>query len=338
MPDTSARVRAARAAYRAMLQLMPAAVRLQHGDEMTRTFNDLADAAARRGGMALMGLLAHEAADILASRRRAVARGSLGRGERHPMTAMLLALADWRALSRSARALWRRRAFAVTAIVTLALGTAATTALFSVVDTVLVKALPYPDPDRLVTVMEASRSATAKVSLVAPVRVEDWNRMSRTFVAISGIYTENVTDTSGTTSERLDARRVTPRFFQVYGAAPILGRMFLDAEEHFGGPTAAVISEAFWARRFARDPGVLTRALHIGGQVFPIVGVMSSTFTSATVGRLAARAAGAVPHDDAPLRQVSLRDRPLEGGYDVWAGAGRSRSDRAGAGPPVSCR
>lgn len=282
MPAISARVRAARAVHRAMLQLVPPAVRRQHGDEMTRTFNDLADAAASLGGLALIGLLVHEAVDLLASRRRAIAHAGRSADERHPMTAMLLALADRRALSRSAQALWRRRAFAVTAIVTLALGTAATTALFSVVDTVLVKALPYPDPDRLVTVMEASRSATAKVSLVAPVRVEDWNRMNRTFVAISGSYTENVTDTSGTNSERLDARRVTPRFFQVYGAAPILGRTFADAEEHFGGPTAAVISEAFWARRFARDPAVLTRALHIGGQVFPVVGVMPASFTSAT--------------------------------------------------------
>jgi putative ABC transport system permease protein len=283
MTKATARVRLARAVHGVLLRFTPAAVRSQHGDEMSRTFNDLADEAARRGGMALLRLLVHEAADILASRRSAVARSGRDADGRHPMTSMLLALTDWHTLGRSARTLWHRRAFALTATLTLALGTAATTALFSVVDTVLVKPLPYPDPDRLVTVMEASRSATAKVSLVAPVRVEDWHQMNRTFVAIAGSYTENVTDTSGTNNERLDARRVTPRFFKVYGAPPVLGRTFLDAEEVYGGPTAAVISEAFWTRRFARDPAVVTRALHIGGSLYPIVGVMPASFTSATV-------------------------------------------------------
>jgi len=286
MTKTAARVRLALAIHGVFLRFTPAAIRRQHGDEMKRTFSDLAEEAASRGrirgGIGLIGLLAHEAADLLASGRPAIARPGRDADERHPMTSMLLALADWHTLGRSARTLWQRRAFALTATLTLALGTAATTALFSVVDTILVKPLPYPEADRLVTVMEASRSATAKVSLVAPARVEDWNQMSRTFVAIAGLYSENVTDTSGTNNERLEARRVTPRFFRVYEAVPIVGRTFVDAEERYGGPAAAVLSEAFWTRRFGRDPGVLNQALHIGGQMYPIVGVMSASFTSAT--------------------------------------------------------
>lgn len=281
------RVRVAQSVHRALLRLAPRDIRREQGDQMRQTFGDLVDAARTRGWLALGRLLAREAADFVAARRLGPAPGRLDSpgtpDERNAMTSLFLALTDWRALGRSARALWRRRAFALTATLTLALGTAATTALFSVVDTVLLKPLPYPDPDRLVTVMEASRSATAKVSLVAPARIEDWNRVSRTFVALSGSYSENVTDTSGTTNERLEARRVTPRYFQVYRAAPIAGRTFEDAEEHYGGPTAAVISEAFWTRRFARDPGALTQSLHIGGQTYPIVGVMPATFTSASV-------------------------------------------------------
>ncbi len=198
------------------------------------------------------------------------------------------------------------------------------------------KPLPYPAADRLVTVMEASRSATAKVSLAAPVRVEEWNQMSRTFVAISGVYSENVTDTSGTNSERLEARRVTPRFFTVYGAPPLTGRTFLDAEEVFGGPTAAVISEAFWTRRFARDPGVLHQALHIGGQVFPVVGVMPASFTSATTDVWLPAQLTPFMIDLRSARFLSGIGRLKTGGPSAWASAGRSRSNRAGTGRPVS--
>src|SRR5262245_42753141 len=115
-----------------------------------------------------------------------------------------------RSWSIAGRTLVRRPAFALTAIATLALGIAATTTMFSVVDTVLVKALPFQNGDRLVTVMEANPAKTQKLSLIAPARLEDWNRLSRTFDALSGWYTENVTETSGTTPERLDGRRVAP--------------------------------------------------------------------------------------------------------------------------------
>ena len=71
----------------------------------------------------------------------------------------------------------------------------------------------------------------------------DWNRLSRTFEVISGSYFESQTDTSGAEPERLDGRRVMPRYFDVFGMAPLAGRTFVADEERFGGPTAAVISE-----------------------------------------------------------------------------------------------
>src|SRR5690242_3579472 len=101
------------------------------------------------------------------------------------------------------RSLARRPAFALTVVALLALGIAANTALFSVVDTVLLNPLPYPQPDRLVTVLETSSAKDQKTSLVAPGRIEDWNRLSHSFSAVSGLYSENVTDTSGDQPERL---------------------------------------------------------------------------------------------------------------------------------------
>ncbi len=165
----------------------------------------------------------------------------------------------------------------------LALGIGATTTLFSVVDTILLKPLPYPNPDRLVTLLEASPSKNKKDSLVAPARLEDWNRLNQTFEAIAGNYSENVTDTSGQEPERLAGRRVSPRFFTVYGSAPLLGRTFHPDEEMAGGPTVAVISYGLWTRRYGQDPGILGRRLVVAGKGYSIVGVMPKEFAAPSV-------------------------------------------------------
>jgi predicted permease len=184
----------------------------------------------------------------------------------------------WRQAWRSIR---RRPAFLVGAVLTLGLGAGLATAAWSLLDTILIRPLPFPAADRLVMVYEASPAARDNTSLIAPGRLEDWNRLNRTFAAISGSYTENVTDTSGEQPERLQGRRVAPRFFSTFGMAPIAGRTFTDAEEQANGPDVAVIGERFWERRFTRDPSAVGRALAIGGRAYTIVGVMPATFTAA---------------------------------------------------------
>jgi putative ABC transport system permease protein len=185
----------------------------------------------------------------------------------------------WR---QSWRSLRHRPAYLLTAVLTLGLGAGITTAVFSLVDTVLIKPLPYPDADRLVTVYESSPSSRERTSLIAPARLEDWHRLSKSFAGISGSYSENVTDTSVSEPERLEGRRVAPRFFAVYATPPIAGRTFNDAEERENGPGASILSERFWERRFHRDPAAIGRALTIGGRSYEIVGVMPASFTSAT--------------------------------------------------------
>jgi predicted permease len=188
---------------------------------------------------------------------------------------------DTSAWRQAWRSLCRRPAFLLGAVLTLGLGAGLATAAWSLVDTILVKPLPYPDADRLVTVYETSPAARENTSLVAPGRLEDWNRQSRTFAAISGSYAENVTDTSGDQPERLQGRRVAPRFFTTFGMAPLAGRTFTEAEELANGPGVAVIGEHFWVRRFNRDRSAIGRALTIGGRSYTIVGVMPATFTAA---------------------------------------------------------
>ena len=192
---------------------------------------------------------------------------------------------DWIQLSawrQAWRSLTRRPAFFVATVLTLAFGAGVTTAVFSLVDTVLVKPLPYPDADALVTVYELSPSARERRSLVAPGRLQDWQRANRSFVSISATYNESVTDTSAEEPERLAGVRVAPRFFEVYGRPPLAGRWFSEDEERETGPNAAVISERFWIRRFNRAPSAIGQALMVGGKGYPIVGIMPSSFTPAT--------------------------------------------------------
>jgi putative ABC transport system permease protein len=183
----------------------------------------------------------------------------------------------------ASRALVRRPGFSLTAISLLVLGIGATTALFSVVNTVLLKPLPYPSADRLVSLLEASPSQSKKESLIAPARLEDWNRMNRTFESIAGFYSENVTDTSGPQPERLASRRVSPRFFDVFGVAPLVGRTFSKQEEIYGGPGAAVISYGLWTRAFGQDRSAIGRTLVLGGREYPIVGVMPKEFAAGAI-------------------------------------------------------
>lgn len=185
----------------------------------------------------------------------------------------------WR---QALHSLLRRPAFALTAVLTLAFGIGTTTAFFSVVDAVLIRPLPYPQSGRLVAVYEASPSTNQAASLIAPVRLDEWNRASQTFVSLSGSYAESVTDTSVAEPERLEGRRVMPRFFDVLGMPPLIGRTFTPEEDVFGGPGAAVIHEALWTRRYGRSPSVLGQALVIEGRPFTIVGVMPAAFSAAS--------------------------------------------------------
>ncbi len=176
------------------------------------------------------------------------------------------------------RSLVRRPGFFAAVVAILAVGIGVNTALFCVIDAVLLRPLPYPNAGRLVTVLEASPAKNEKVSLIAPARLADWNRMNRTFEAIAGFYSENVTDTSGAEPERLAARRVSPGYFAVFGVKPVAGRTFTHDEELDGGPASVVINYNFWTRRYHNMPDVIGRRLILGGRGFTIVGVMPKPF------------------------------------------------------------
>src|SRR5690349_17004960 len=116
-------------------------------------------------------------------------------------------------IAQAWRALLRRPTFTLTTVLTLALGIGVTTATFSIVNGVLLRPLPFPDGDQVLMLMEASPGRRERTSLIAPAKVAEWDRMNRTFTAVSGSYAESVTDVSGAEPERLEGRRVLPRYF-----------------------------------------------------------------------------------------------------------------------------
>ena len=183
-----------------------------------------------------------------------------------------------RNLRYACRSLVKRPGFAVVVILTLALGIGANSAVFSAINAILWRPLPFPEADQLMLLQQYEPKTANPATFVAPPRLEDWQRMNGTFQAITGYYPDDISEVSGELPERIACAWVAPRFFQVWGVLPALGRVFTPEEERFGGPRVFVISDRFWKRRFGSDPNILGRALRVGQQSYPIVGVMPASF------------------------------------------------------------
>lgn len=181
-------------------------------------------------------------------------------------------------LRAAMRFLRRSPSFAAAVILTLGLGIGANCAVFSAIDAVILRPLPYPAGDQLVALTQQDATHRNPNTFVAPIRLEDWNRMSSAFQGISGYYLDDLSESSGSLPEKVTEALVAPRFLQVLQVSPILGRNFVSQEEHFGGPNAALISYGFWQRRFHGDPNAIGKKLHIGAYSYSIVGVMPQTF------------------------------------------------------------
>ena len=168
--------------------------------------------------------------------------------------------------------------FSITVILTLALAIGANSAVFSAIDAILLKPLPFPDADQLMRVDQYNPKTSSPLHLVAPVRLEDWNRLNSTFQALTGFYSEDVSESTGPLPERITRAWVSPRFFQVWAVSPVLGREFTRDEETLNGPAAVLISDRFWRRRFNADPNIVGKNLRLDGHLTPVVGVMPPSF------------------------------------------------------------
>jgi putative ABC transport system permease protein len=176
------------------------------------------------------------------------------------------------------RQLRKSPGFTAIAVLTPALGIGANSAVFSAIDAILLKPLPFPHGDELMLVRQYVPKEKSPSPFVAPVRLEDWNRMNSTFQALTGYDTEDVSETSGELPQKITRAGVSPRFLPVWGIAPSLGRDFAPEEERFGGPDAALISDRLWRNQFHSDPNAVGKKLWFGKYSSTIVGVMPASF------------------------------------------------------------
>src|SRR5258708_7550525 len=139
-----------------------------------------------------------------------------------------------RNLRHAVRGLMKAPVFTTTVVLTLALGIGANSAVFSVIYAVLLRPLPFPNADELVKLSQSHPKI--QQPFLAPIRLEEWNRLNSTLKAITGYFVEDASELSGELPEKLRRAWLAPRFLQVLGIAPALGRDFAPLEEHYGGP------------------------------------------------------------------------------------------------------
>ena len=173
------------------------------------------------------------------------------------------------------RQLRKSPGFTAVVLITLALGIGANTAIFSVVNAVLLRPLPYLHPNRLVFLAESSKQVPDMSISMAD--FDDWRAMNSVFESTVAYQTENVTLTGQGQAEELRMRRVTAGLFPTLGVRPILGRPLGPDDDKVGAPPVVMLSDAMWANKFARDPSVMGKQLTLDGEAFTVIGVLPSS-------------------------------------------------------------
>src|ERR1051326_4284842 len=167
----------------------------------------------------------------------------------------------WKDLRQGVRALLKQPSFTFIAVIALALGIGANTAIFSVVNAVLLQALPYRDADRLVTVWENNRQRGNDQNVINLGNYTDWREQNRVFEDMATFFDLTSNLTSGGEPEEIPSQVATSNLFSVLGVNPILGRTFTEDDGKPGAPRIAVLSFGLWQRRFGGDPQTVGRKI-----------------------------------------------------------------------------
>jgi putative ABC transport system permease protein len=175
-----------------------------------------------------------------------------------------------------ARRLRRSPGFTAVAVLTLALGIGASTAIFSAVNPILFEPLPYPDAGRLMMMWDLTREGSRADVTFGTFR--ELTQRAQSFDALAVMRPWQPTVTGGAEPERLDGQRVSAAYFEVLGTKPALGRSFQDSEDALNGPRVAIISDGLWRRRFEGDRTIVGSQVLLNGAPFTVIGVMPSGF------------------------------------------------------------
>ena len=176
------------------------------------------------------------------------------------------------------RLLWKSPGFTIVAMLSLALGVGANTAIFSIVNAVLLRSLPFSHPDRLVKIVANNRGVGAQdIGLSVP-ELDDLRTRAGVFDQVSVTWPTDTNLTGAERPQRLEAQGVSPNYFSMLGTSAHIGRVFGPGDEAQGFAEAVVISDSLWARGFGRDPGILGRKVQLDNDPYTIVGVLPPGF------------------------------------------------------------
>ncbi|MGB7925761.1 MAG: ABC transporter permease [Pyrinomonadaceae bacterium] len=184
----------------------------------------------------------------------------------------------WLDLRYGLRMLVKNPGFTVIAVIALALGIGANSAIFSVVNTVLLRPLPYKEPDRLVMVWEDATKQGFPRDTPAAANYIDWLNQNQVFEGMAAIADLSFNMTGVGEPERIDGRRVSANLFSLLGVEPQLGRAFLPEEDQPGASRVVIMSHGLWQRRFGSDMNITGKPLTLNGESYTVVGVMPPTF------------------------------------------------------------
>ena len=175
----------------------------------------------------------------------------------------------------------KRPAFIATAVLVLALGLGANTAIFSVVSAALLRPLPFREPDRLAALYESNIGGGDTYNSVAPGTMHEWQKQAGSFEAVAGYMTGPITlaDEGGVPPQRVDVAGVSWEFFRILGVQPVIGRTFTAEEDRHGAPRVALLSHGLWQERFGGAPDIVGRHIRCDGKDCQIVGVMPRGFS-----------------------------------------------------------
>jgi hypothetical protein len=176
----------------------------------------------------------------------------------------------------SIRMFWKSPGFTIAAVAALALGIGANTAIFSIVNAVLLKPLPFPQSDRLIVFQQTSPQGA--FSAGSPAKFQFWREQTSVVKDVAAYRSNVVNLTGGGLPEQLRAEQVSSSYFTLFGAPIMRGRAFTADEDRPGGEKAALLSYAFWMRRFGGDEKVLGRTLSLSGDPYTIVGIVGPEF------------------------------------------------------------
>lgn len=210
----------------------------------------------------------------------------------------------WQDLRYGTRALRKNPGFTAIAVITLALGIGANTAIFSVVNGVLLRPLPYPEPERLMMVCAVKLESAQDKLPLCEADFLDWKSQNHVFESIAGFSSNRFSYSGGETPEQLNGAWVTADFFSTLGVQPALGRGFLPEEDQPKAPQTAVISDVFWRRHLGSNPDVIGQQITLNARPFTIIGVMPSGFS--------------FPEKDTELWAIDRLAPTRRGPYYMW--------------------